>query len=57
MRIYSAEPLSYRKKRVKIPLRGEDIRDENAYDEIWLFGDDKEGDIYNLIEQNRLKKY
>lgn len=55
MRIYSSEPLNYKQKRVKIPLRGEDLRDENVYDEMWLFGDDKEGDLNNLIEQNRLK--
>lgn len=42
-------------KSKKITLTGEDLRDENAFEEMWLLGDDKERDLSNLIEQNRLK--
>lgn len=55
MLIHSAKPLSYHQNRIQIPLRAEDLLDENVYDEVWLlWGDDPESDIYRLMEQNRL---
>jgi hypothetical protein len=55
MLIHSAKPLSYHQNRIQIPLRAEDLLDENVYDEVWLpRGDDPESDIYRLMEQNRL---
>ncbi|SHG58884.1 hypothetical protein SAMN02745221_00553 [Thermosyntropha lipolytica DSM 11003] len=44
----------YSLKPKKIVLSGEDLRDEYVFEEMWLWGDDKERDLVNLIEQNRL---
>ena len=58
MRIYRSEPLGFVNNRIKIPLKSDDIRDENVYEEVWLpVGDDKETDILSLLEQHRVKKY
>lgn len=46
---------NYDPKPKKITITGEDLRGENIFDEMWLSGDDKERDLSNLIEQNRLK--
>ncbi|MGR6836174.1 hypothetical protein [Syntrophomonas erecta] len=54
MRIYHSEPLHRRKNKIKIPLRKEDIMDENVYEDVWLPLDNKEEDITHLIQQNRL---
>ncbi|NLO20516.1 MAG: hypothetical protein GX119_00745 [Syntrophomonadaceae bacterium] len=55
MLIHSIKPISYHQNRVQIPLRAEDLLDENAYEEVWLpWGDSPETDIYRLLEQNRL---
>ncbi len=55
MLIHSIKPISYKQNRVQIPLREEDLLDENVYEEVWLpWGDNPEKDVYRLLEQNRL---
>lgn len=48
-------PINYINGKVRIPLKLEDLRDDNVYEEMWLDGDNKEEDIQHLIEQNRIK--
>ena len=55
MKNYSFEPLNFINGNVRIPLRLEDVLDENIYEEMWLDGDDKEADILYLIEQGRIR--
>ncbi len=49
-------PLIYINGKVQIPLKVEDVLDENIYENVWLDSDDKETDIIHLIEQNRISK-
>lgn len=57
MRIFSIQPIDYIDHRVKLPLRAEDLLDENVYEEVWLpSGDNPETDIFRLMEQYRLSK-
>ncbi len=57
MHILSINPINYINHRVQIPLRTEDIMDENVYEDVWLpWGDNPETDIFRLMEQNRLSK-
>lgn len=48
------EPINYISGKVKIPLKLEDLRDEQVYEEMWLDNDNKEEDIGQLIGQNRI---
>lgn len=57
MRIFSSEPLSSFRSRLRSTLEREDLLDENVYEEVWLpFGDDKETDIHRLVEQHRIRQ-
>ncbi len=57
MRILSIKPINYINHRVQMPLRAEDILDENVYEDVWLpSGDNPQTDIFRLMEQNRLSK-
>ena len=57
MRIYSIKPIDYINHRAQMPLRAEDLQDENVFEEVWLpAGDDPETDIFRLLGQNRLSK-
>ncbi len=50
------EPLSLNGK-IRIPLQFEDVTDADVYEEVWLpLGDDKEIDLFHLLEQGRIKK-
>lgn len=58
MRIYSSEPLNYINNRIKLPEKNEANDNENIYENVWLpVGDDKESDIFSLLQQNRIRKY
>lgn len=50
------EPINFVRGKAKIPLRLEDVMDYEVYEDMWLENDDKENDIMNLIEQNRIRK-
>lgn len=52
----SFSPLIYINGKVQIPLKLEDVLDENIYENVWLDSDDKETDIIHLIEQNRISR-
>lgn len=55
MRIFSSKPINYINNRVQIPLRLEDLRDENVYEEMWSpWDDDPEHDVMKLMQQQRL---
>lgn len=55
MLIHSVKPIDFNNRRVQIPLRAEDLRDENVFEEVWHpWEDNPENDIYRLMEQNRL---
>ncbi|MFY9119657.1 MAG: hypothetical protein ACOXZ6_07810 [Syntrophomonadaceae bacterium] len=57
MRIFTSEPLSSFRKRLRSSLQREDVLDENVFEEMWLpYGDDKETDIHRLLEQHRIRK-
>lgn len=57
MRIFTSEPLSSFRSRLRNNLDREDILDEYVYEDVWLpFGDDKETDIHRLVEQHRIRK-
>lgn len=56
MNSFRFEPVTYIKGRAQIPLRLEDVMDYSVYEEMWLENDNKEADISNLIEQNRIRK-
>ncbi|HQA08169.1 MAG TPA: hypothetical protein PLM20_06270 [Syntrophomonadaceae bacterium] len=57
MRIFTSEPISSLRSRLRNTLNREDVMDENIYEEVWLpFGDDKETDIQRLVEQHRIRK-
>jgi len=57
MRIFTSEPLSSLRSRLRNTLDREDVLDEDVYEDVWLpFGDDKETDINRLMEQHRLRK-
>lgn len=50
------EPVSYKGK-VNIPLQYDDVTDADVYEEVWLpLGDDKETDLFHLLEQGRIRK-
>ncbi|KUG03576.1 hypothetical protein ASZ90_019009 [hydrocarbon metagenome] len=57
MRIYSIKPIDFINHRAQMPLRAEDLLDENVFEDVWLpSGDDPETDIFHLLEQNRLSR-
>lgn len=57
MKVFSSEPLTLIKDRLRHSIREEDLLDENVFEEVWLpFGDDKETDINRLIDQNRIHR-
>ncbi|HQA49096.1 MAG: hypothetical protein ACOX6F_00550 [Syntrophomonadaceae bacterium] len=57
MRIFTSEPLSSFRNRLRNSLYGEDLLDEIVFEEMWLpYGDDKETDIHRLVKQHRLRK-
>jgi len=57
MLIYSSDPIIYKNGKVQIPLRPEDISDDNVYEEVYaLFDDNPETDVYRLLQQKRLSK-
>ncbi|HOQ08716.1 MAG TPA: hypothetical protein PLG09_01175 [Syntrophomonadaceae bacterium] len=57
MRIFSYEPLSFIRYRLRSTLDREDVLDEDVYDDVWLpLGDDKETDIHRLLKQHRIRK-
>jgi hypothetical protein len=57
MRIFSYEPLSFIRYRLRSTLDREDVLDEDVYDDVWLpLGDDKETDILRLLKQHRIRK-
>jgi hypothetical protein len=57
MRIFTSEPLSSFRNRLRTSLHREDVLDENVFEEMWLpYGDDKETDIHRLVEQHRIRR-
>ena len=54
MLIYSSQPVNMINNRIKIPLRVEDILDEDVYKDVWLPLDNKESDISHLINKDIL---
>ncbi|NLX02078.1 MAG: hypothetical protein GXY40_06060 [Syntrophomonadaceae bacterium] len=55
MLIYSSEPIRDLNNRLRIPTTSHYLDEYDIYEEVWLpVGDDKEADIYSLIEQQRL---
>lgn len=57
MRIFSYEPLSFIRYRLRSTLDREEVLDEDVYDDVWLpLGDDKETDIHRLLKQHRIRK-
>lgn len=55
MILYTSEPIRDLNNRLRIPTTSHYIDDEDIYEDVWLpIGDDKEADIYSLIQQQRL---
>ncbi len=55
MLIYSSEPIRDLNNRLRVPTTSHYLDEYDIYEEVWLpVGDDKEGDINSLIEQQRL---
>lgn len=51
------EPVSYKGKKVNIPLNYEAVADADVYEDVWLpLGDDKEVDLFHLLEQGRIRR-
>ncbi|MGI5880125.1 MAG: hypothetical protein ACOX6L_05970 [Syntrophomonadaceae bacterium] len=51
MLIYSSEPLEYSGNKIILPLRTEDLRDENVFENVFLpIGDYREADIRRIIK-------
>lgn len=51
------EPVTYKGRKVNIPLRYDNAVDLDVYEEVWLpFGDDKEADLFNLLKQGRIRR-
>ncbi|NLT19419.1 MAG: hypothetical protein GXY16_00300 [Syntrophomonadaceae bacterium] len=51
MRIYSSEPLEYSGNILKLPLRAEDLMDENVFENVFLpVGDYRDADIRRIVK-------
>ena len=58
MRIFTSEPLSSFRSRLRSSLHREDVLDENVFEDMWLhYGDDIETDIHRLVEQLSIRRY